>query len=536
MSQPKVFVREATGLVRQVGLWDAVLLNIESNTFGMSLIYYELVLGQVPGGNAVLAAAIAALGCVPVAIAYASMSTAMPRSGGDYVFISRAIHPAIGVAASISISIWFLFWTGAYSNWAISMGAGTALQAAGLVLSNPTLLGMSAAALEMPYILLFGTILILGVCLIAARSTPLTFKLLDVMVFLGLLGVFLWTVLLGTTDKAAFINAFNSFATSQGVGDPDYYHTILRTATESGLDLNAPPTWLATINMIPFAAYIFPYLAAQSAVGGEVKDPGKNFFLGLLINLLISGVMVCAAMWALLSAAGYDFIMAIDYLFVTGQYGLSTPPFFTFFASIVTDNIALHALMAVGFICWVAAVVMINCIQVPRWVFAMSLDRILMEKFSAISRYGTPWVGVGFMAVGSVLMLFIFTFYASVLATVSAAFANIAATFMVACIAAAVFPFRKQTKAIYEAAPRLATIKVAGYPLMSLAGILGALFLGWVSYMYATNSIYAANSPTSLAVVGGIYVFGLLVYFIAKAYRARQGIDVTLAFQEIPPV
>ena len=536
MSQPKVFVREATGLVRQVGLWDAVLLNIESNTFGLSLIYYELVLGQVPGGDAVLAAAIAVLGCVSVALAYASMSTAMPRSGGDYVFISRALHPALGVAASLSISVWFLFWTGAYSNWALSVGAATALQAAGLVLNNATLLGMSAAALEVQYILLFGSLLIIVVCLIAARSTPLTFKLLDVMVLLGLVGVFLWIVLLGTTTRDGFIVAFNSFATKQGIGDPDYYHTVLNMATESGLDLNAPPTWLATINMIPFAAYIFPYVAAQSAVGGEVKEPGKNFFYGLLLNLVISGVMVCAAMWALLNAAGYQFIMSIDYLFVTGQYGLSTPPFFTMFAGLVTDNVALHALMAIGFICWSSATVLINCIQVPRWVFAMSLDRIIMEKFSAVSRYGTPWVGVAFMAVGSLVMLFIFTFFASVLATVSAAFANIAATFMVACIAAAVFPFRKQTKAIYESAPKLATIKVAGFPLMSLAGILGALFLGWVSYMYATNSIYAANSPTSLAAVGGIYVFGLLVYFIAKAYRARQGIDVTLAFQEIPPL
>jgi len=502
----------------------------------MSLIYYTLILAQFPGGDIVLAAALGALLCVPQAIAYASMSTAMPRSGGDYVFISRGLHPALAVAASLSITIWFMFWTGAYSNWALSIGAATALQATGSVLENPTLLGMAASATEIPWILLFGSILILAMCYIAGRSTRLTFKLLDVMVVLGIVGVFLWTVLLGATDRATFISDFNTYA-MRYVGDPDYYHTILKTARDAGLDLAAPPSWLAMINMLPFAAYIYPYLAAQSCVGGEVKDPGKNFFLGLLINLFISGVMVSAAMWALLNAAGYEFIMAADYIFVNGlEYGLPTPPFITLFAGIVTDNVILHALMAIGFICWVAAVVIINCIQVPRWLFAMSLDRILPEKLSSVSRYGTPWVGVLVMAVGAEIMIFIFTFYAGVLATVSAAFGNIVATFMVACIAAAVLPFRKQMKTIYETAPRLATLKIAGYPVMSLAGILGTLFLGWVSYMYATVPAYGANAPTSLAAVAGIYVFGLLVYFAAKAYRARQGIDVRLAFQEIPPV
>lgn len=33
-----------------------------------------------------------------------------------------------------------------------------------------------------------------------------------------------------------------------------------------------------------------------------------------------------------------------------------------------------------------------------------------------------------------------------------------------------------------------------------------------------------------------LIVAGLLIYFIAKAYRSRQGLDLSLAFQEIPPI
>jgi amino acid transporter len=464
------------------------------------------------------------------------MSTAMPRSGGDYVFISRGLHPALGVASSLSICIWFFFWTAAYTNWAVTAGAAVAFQVAGSVLNIPALMLAAQASYEIPNILIVGTIILIAVCLIAARSNFLSFKALDVFVALGLLGVLLWIVVLGTVDRTTFINQFNAYA-ARYMNDPDYYHTVLKQASEAGLGLNAKSTWPLLINMIPFAATIFPWMAAQSAVGGEVKDPGKNFFAGLLTNLFISVLMVMAAMWALFNAAGYDFIMALDYVFVNGLgYALPTPPYFTLFAGLATQSIPLQAIMAVGFICWSLGIPLINCIQVPRWLFAMSLDRVLPEKLSAVSRYGTPWVGVVVMAIGSEIMFIIYTMYASALAVVSAAFGNITATFMVACIAAIFIPFSRKTKNIFQTAPKLATMKIAGIPVMSIAGLLAALFLAWISFMYAIYPQYGANNLPSLLSVAGFYVIGLIVYFVAKAYRARQGLDISLAFEQIPPL
>lgn len=535
MTEKTVFVRKASGLVRHVGLWDAVLLNIESNTFGLSLIYYALVVGVFPG-DPIAAAILAGIGCVPMAIAYAMMSTAMPRSGGDYVFISRVLHPALAVAASISISVWFFFWTGAYANWVATVGMSTTLQVIGSVGNIPALMNASQYCFDVPIVLLVGTILIALLCYIAARSNVLAFKLLDVMVFLGLVGVFLWIVCLGAIDNATFINRFNTYA-AQYTNNPDYYHTIIDIAKNAGAEIPIVPTWLGLIAFIPFATYIFPYLAAQSCVGGEVKDPGKNFILGLLLNLLISVSMVVGAMWALFQAAGMDFVAASNYVYTNGLgWDLPTPPYITLFAGLAAPNIILQVIMGIGFICWSIGIPLINCIQVPRWLFAMSMDRILPEKLSSVSRYGTPWVGVFVMLIGSEICLFIYTLYASVLATISAVFANIVATFMVGCIAAIFLPFRKRTKFIYESAPRLAKLKIAGFPVMSLAGILATIFLGWNAFMYAIDPIYGANNLPSILAVLGIYVAGLLIYFIAKVYRLKQGLDITLVFQEIPPV
>ena len=516
-------------------MWDAVLLNIESNTFGLSLIYYALIFNVYPGGDPVIASTLAALGCVPVAIAYASLSTAMPRSGGDYVFISRTLHPAMGVASALSISVWFFFFTGTYINWVFTVGVATALQVAGSVLGNATILGVASLASEPVYVIVFGSLLILVFGTIAIRSSRLAFKTLNVFVVLGLLGVFLWIILLGLTSRDTFVSLFNAYS-SRYTNDTDYYHTIIKTAQQGGFNPSTGFNLTALVGMVPFAAYIYPYLAAQSAVGGEVKNPGKNFFSGLLINLLISAAMVGGATWALDSAAGYNFIMAADYVFVNGlNYPLPTPPYFTLFAGVATTNLLLQALMAIGFIAWCLGIPLINMIQVPRFLLAMSFDRILPGKFADIGRFGTPWVGLLLTAVASEVMLIIYTVYANVLATVSAILGSIAATFMVACIAAAVFPFRKQTKPLYENAPKLAALKIAGFPVVSLAGILGTLFLGWVSIEYATNPVYAANNAPSLLSVAGIYVVGIVVYFAAKAYRKRQGLDIARAVTQIPP-
>ena len=61
---------------------------------------YMLVLGLVlafyPGVNIFLTLTIGFILAIPLVLAYAMASTIMKRSGGDYIFISRTIHPAIG--------------------------------------------------------------------------------------------------------------------------------------------------------------------------------------------------------------------------------------------------------------------------------------------------------------------------------------------------------------------------------------------------------------------------------------------------------
>src|SRR5437762_8159286 len=128
--QDSNFTRNATGLVREVSMWDALIMN----TLGMNVAVGSVLLLQqapaiFPGGNLVLAVVI---GTVIMAFTllwvYSEFAAAMPRSGGDYVFVSRALHPFLGWLLSWSQGLWLIFfWIGFNAWFALIFAVPTAL-------------------------------------------------------------------------------------------------------------------------------------------------------------------------------------------------------------------------------------------------------------------------------------------------------------------------------------------------------------------------------------------------------------------------
>jgi hypothetical protein len=56
--------------------------------------------------------------------------------------------------------------------------------------------------------------------------------------------------------------------------------------------------------------------------------------------------------------------------------------------------------------------------------------------------------------------------------------------------------------------------------------------------LYSAFKLPAFSGPTgtdAVLFVVGIYVAGVVVYFAARALQKRRGIDIDLAYKEIPP-
>src|SRR5918911_5056353 len=104
-----VFVRKATGLVRGWSTRDAFIyatFSINLITLGLYIFGYAPF---IPDGSLVWAVLLAGFYLIVQGITYASLIAAMPRAGGDYVWISRVLGGGVGFVLAIT-GWWFILW------------------------------------------------------------------------------------------------------------------------------------------------------------------------------------------------------------------------------------------------------------------------------------------------------------------------------------------------------------------------------------------------------------------------------------------
>src|SRR6476660_6963826 len=132
----QLFVRNATGLVREVSKWDALIMNTLGMNVALGAIFLLLQApGNFPGANMLLAIVIGTLVMAFTLLwVYSAFASAMPRSGGDYVFVSRTLHPVVGFLMSWSQGMWLIFfWIGFNAWFALTFAVPIALTTIGSV-------------------------------------------------------------------------------------------------------------------------------------------------------------------------------------------------------------------------------------------------------------------------------------------------------------------------------------------------------------------------------------------------------------------
>ncbi len=108
MSEVTLFVRKASGLVRSWSVFDAFIYA----TFSINLITLGLFIFSYCwyfDGNLSTAVIVGAIFTIFEVIVYASLISAMPRAGGDYVWQSRILGRGIGFLLTVT-GWWFILW------------------------------------------------------------------------------------------------------------------------------------------------------------------------------------------------------------------------------------------------------------------------------------------------------------------------------------------------------------------------------------------------------------------------------------------
>ena len=528
----KVFLRKASGLVREISFTDVLLYNIAQISIGIGIAYIVLFdPAFYPGSSMELSIIITTIGCMFFAMVYSLFSVTMPRSGGDYVFVTRTLHPAIGFAMNWNFALWEIFYVGWSAGLFGFLGLSTFFAILGSVTGNPQMATYAQAVSSPNGYVLLGTVVIILFTLLLIFGVRSYFKFQTASFIIALVGSLLTIVVLAASDSASFITAFNHYASALGVTSPDAYHDIINEAVKAGYAAGAPFSWDATLKSTLWAFLALAISMLSTVFAGEIKSVKKNQMIGIPASLILCGGLFVVMAYLIVRTVGYDFLGAAAYLYYVNPsaYPLPTAPWYSLFAALLSSNILVTFLILVSFAIWSIYWVAVCAIYSSRSMLAWSIDRLTPKWVGHVSeKYRTPVSAILISMIGGWIFLLIYAYTPYLVTLVG--MLGLAITILTVCIAGLVLPYRRRE--IFEKSP--ANYRIAGIPAISLFSLGGIIYLGYTIYLFLIDSVVAANTPSNEIAIVGFIVSGFVYFYAARAYQKRKGIDVDLAYKEVP--
>ncbi len=522
--KPTVYTRESTGLVRALGARDIFVWTIVFFPFFSSWVanfwYTPSVVDNV---NYYVSLGLwTVLFCIIPPFVWWMLTTLMPRAGGDYVFASRGLHPSLGFAASLGVTFSVgLTAIGSAPLFALALGSSQ-FQTAGQVSGNSAVSNLGNFINPFPSsgpvtdVWVMGIVILSLGAIFAAVGTRFFNRVMWIIFGIGLLGLVIELPILLTTTKATFDAAFASY-------NPGGVSAVFASAATSGYIRGT--TLAASIAAVPLLFINFgPYYLMYN-VGGEVKNARRSFLWGAWGAILLSAAFAFLLTFLLDRVMGLDFVEA--YTVAHGYYA----PVVSALLAYAAPNLGVNLILAIVLLVSNIGFGFLGFMFLSRPMLAWSFDRILPAKLSAVnSRFGSPIVAIAvtlvLAATGWTLELY--TTYTSVLLdSLLIKFVGWA----IVSVAAVAIPLRQ--KGLFQESS--VNYKVGGIPVLSLAGLASFLVFAYFVVNSVTTSVF--YTPTTDQGAFLIVLFGgaIIFYFLSKAYRRTQGIDLSLAFKELPP-
>ncbi len=532
----RIFVRRSTGLVREASALDATIFNaVFSAPVGATLAIGVLwALSAFPGADPVWATIIAVVLNIPVLIMMALLASSMPRTGGDYVWVSRILSPPLAMisifAAALSAMIGATFWARFFPVFAL----GPILVGLGVFFDNKTLVEWGTNfQTDNLWIFLGGAVMIVAITLILVAGVRTTFRWQNTFWIIATIGTFVAFLALLVGNTADFTSNFNDLNGKFGGGTAA---DVLAAAGTAGVspDLGNLDATLPTI----FAIMVFMMWNWWSVyLSGELKsaaDRGRQLTV-MFGGLIWDGVFIVIGLLLFFKVVPYDLATALNS--APDGYAIPSGPWYQFLAALV-QNIPVLAVIILGsFLFWSLPAMVGNTFMPIRSVFAWAFDRLLPEKFAEVNERTHSPVPAILLVMGLVTAMLAW----SVLSTDFFTWLALGVEAGVVCIvivgiAAIAFPSRRPD--LYQASP--ANVRFAGIPVLYIVAPLSILVMLFLVYLTVTYPALAlAGNLDNLwqipAFMGMIVVIGLVLYYGAKMVRSSQGVDVDLVYRELPP-
>jgi amino acid transporter len=523
------YVRNATGLVREIGPW-AALFVVFNWTVGIGIQYFAVtMIGQYPGANPILAYLISAIMVFGSAVATYLLSVAMPRSGGPYVHVSRVLSPILGYITGWAYFLYIIFGGVALNAYVAPTLLSAGLTAAGYATANQGLISI-AKSLVNPYIDVAIGITILVVYMIILSLGYRAFKYLIyatfAIPFLGSIATFISFALITPTQaQSVWDNVFGSGAFAQ----------LTQAAVKAGwnssyLNFSLGATFAGLIPAI--YSWTGPAIAG-SFIAGEVRRPKRSMFfatVGAAVFVLLFQLLYIGGA---LHAFGYQFVQILDF----GGPSLKLTPSIPLLSAVAWSSVSLIGV----FIVVLGSLSAIHTqpaglFLASRILFSMSFDRTMPVKMSEVSeRFTAPTWNYLVITIVSIVLLYL----SSPLSGISIFLTLGWLTFMgilalvLTNLTAVVFPFTRRE--IFKSADSLVQKTIGGVPVITIAGLIG--LSGYLFALLVDASVIAGSKLGTSALLLPTFavVLGIILYTYYASKAQKSGVDMDMLYKEIPP-
>jgi amino acid transporter len=504
-------------------------------------------------------------------VVYAGLISAMPRAGGDYVWMTRIFHSSIGFIIA-AVGWWFILWlwTPIYADMGVQTTVKPIFRILGLNgaadwLSSRT--GIFVASLVV--------IAIASILVAVGMKTYANFQ--KWAMWIGLAGVIVCGVLLLVTSGSSFKEKFNAAAAKYYGGDTGLLNLQKYETDDAGLfvydDAGAlvpvegetyagafesveaigsgtgMPTstfsgglsW-ATWTLIPFMMFWMAWPNWGATLYGEVrgaKDFRKNIYQ-MLGGLLVPTAIALAFLGLMTWKVGYQAFMGMMASFwwgvspIGGDY-ISPTAMISWIVPNAAFQVILIAAISLLLFGWFGTLFLSS----TRMIFASAFDRILPERAAKVTSGGVPTVALLLMTIPSIIMAALYAYTPNdeeMGVTIVKLFtydATVGILIMFLGSALAFMIMRWRARGIWENSA-LPKSGIGGLPWMSIIAAIYSAFLVFNLYLFIKDAIYGVNNSKSAIFMAILYVGALVIWLIAWSVRKRQGMALESVAKEIP--
>ena len=518
-----LFVRNATGLVRELSAFDAFNLVFSAVLVPMGFLG-AMSFAPIfwPHANLFLAFLIAGPLMACFGLVYLYFTILMPRSGGDYVWVSRTLHPSVGFVVNVGLTYVFLTWVAFNFTLMINVLA----PALAFVMGYDGAWLASPSHTEAFIVVTVLTILYAALMVIGVRRIARFMAIFFVIVWVGII---VWAIILAFSGHSTFVSNWNS---SESIN----YDTIISKASALGFNNTGGISWSETLFAMVYAFNVYTGFQWTGYFAGEIKNVRRTATTSILGALVASVAAYVLLALFVYNYYGQQFYGALVYLGLgggAGQVPLNFSPYipdlikFLPVPQILQIGLVLSFMLSV--IWWTPAGFMLG----TRNAFAWSFDKLAPSRLATVSdRFHTPVVATIFIAV-VVEILNILNIYSSLAAWLLSVIWILGGAFVVVSFAAAILPWRWPE--LHAKAPGWARFKLVGIPAITLLAVVSGAawaFVTWASFYTGSGGTFGL---VPMLESGAVPIVAVLWYIGNSFYRRQQGMQLGKLFQQIPP-